>query len=248
MSEQAPSTTPAQEPRPRRSRALIGFMGALALAVCIQGVYMWHMHGQLQKAISASDGSSLARGWSLLGQEGKEPSKDQSSGSLQTPNFSGPIWQPFDANTWDPSQEMARMRAEMDQMFNQAMGRFQNSPQFGGLSGSAGFSPSSDLTDEGDRYVVRIDVPGASEHDIQVKIEGQMLTISGTRSDTQEQSKDGKILRQERTIGQFHRSMTLPEPVDEDAMTTTYENGVFTVTLPKLHGSSNQPSGSVRGQ
>jgi len=212
------------------------------------------MQGQLKTAIAAED-ADKDDGWIEIPRpddtDKADPGQSQSNAnapgnlSLGIPD---PFLQPFDPQSWDPFQEMSRMRAEMDRMFNQAFGRFQGSPQFGSLAGESTYSPSFDLTEEPDRYVVKIDVPGATEHDIKVTLEDQNLTISGTRTDTRSEEKDGKILRQERVVGQFQRSMTLPEPVDDTKMETSYENGVFTVTLPKLHSSGDQPNESVQMQ
>lgn len=252
MSEQESKSI--ETPRPKRSRWQFAILGALVVAVGIQSAYLWQMHDKLEKTIAAENNGE-DDGWIEIPRpdvmDQADPGQTQSSASppgnlsLGTPD---PFMQPFDPQSWDPFQEMSRMRAEMDRMFNQAFGRFQGSPQFGSLAGESTYSPSFDLTEEPDRYVVKIDVPGATEHDIKVTLEDQNLTISGTRTDTRSEEKDGKILRQERVVGQFQRSMTLPKPVDEANMETSYENGVFTVTLPKLNSSDSQPNESVRGQ
>jgi HSP20 family protein len=249
MSE--PENKPIETPRPQRSRWQFALLGALIVAVGIQGAYLWKMQGQLKTAIAAED-ADKDDGWIEIPRPddtdnaapGQSPSNANPPGNVSL-GIPDPFLQPFDPQSWDPFQEMSRMRAEMDRMFNQAFGRFQGSPQFGNLAGQSTYSPSFDLTEEPDRYVVKIDVPGASEHDIKVTLEDQNLTISGTRTDTRSQEKDGKILRQERVVGQFQRSMTLPEPVDDTNMETNYENGVFTVTVPKLQPSNNNPSESV---
>jgi HSP20 family protein len=252
MSEQ--ENKPIETPRPKRSRWLFAVLGALVIAVGRQSAYLWQVHAKLEKAIAAEDGDK-DDGWIEIPRpdDTRKADPGQSRSSASSPgNLSlgipDPFLQPFDPQSWDPFQEMSRMRAEMDRMFNQAFGRFQGSPQFGNLAVGSTFSPSFDLTEEPDRYVAKIDVPGASEHDIKVTLEDQNLTVSGTRTDTHAEQKDGRILRQERVIGQFQRTMTLPEPVDDTNMETNYENGVFTVTLPKLHPSNNKPSESVRMQ
>ncbi len=229
---------PAEAARSARSKWLFAVVGALVVAVSIQSIYLWQMHDRLEKAVAAhtdaDDWIEIPRPDSL------DPNRPGHSQSSATPpgNLSfgmpDPLLQPFDAKTWDPFQEMDRMRSEMDRMFNEAFRRFHTSPRFSSLAGPNRYSPSFDLTEEPDRYVVKVDVPGASEHDITVTLEGQNITISGTRTDTRSQEEDGKLLRQERVTGQFHRTLTLPKPVDDTQMKTTYEDGVFTVTLPKL--------------
>ncbi|GMV92261.1 MAG: hypothetical protein AMXMBFR82_20390 [Candidatus Hydrogenedentota bacterium] len=246
---------PADAARSARSKWLFAVVGALVVAVAIQSIYLWQMHDRLEKAVAAHTDADDNEGWIEIPRpDSLDRNRPGPSQSRATPpgtlSFGrpDPFLQPFDPKTWDPFREMDRMRSEMDRIFNEAFGRFHTSPRFGSLAGQNTYSPSFDLSDEPDRYVVKVDVPGASEHDITVTLEGQDLTISGTRTDTRSQQEDGKLLRQERVTGQFHRTLTLPEPVDDTQMKTTYEDGVFTVTLPKLkapHGSID-PSKSVR--
>lgn len=219
----------------RRSKLLIGVLSALVVAVCIQGAYMWSMHERLSSKVAAT--AVTGDGWTVIPNPDKDhgasPRSDSSLpglGSLPDPFGSG-----FDSSNWDPFQEMARMRQQMDQLFNQSLGRFKDSPRFGNLAHPSTLttSPNVDMTDHGDKYVITVDMPGADQSDIRVEITDQTLTITGKREQTVSQQKDGRVLRQERVTGQFQRSMPLPEPVDQAGMKTDYRDGVFTVTLPK---------------
>lgn len=166
---------------------------------------------------------------------GNSPARDPWSDLFAMPGLSG--------DRWDPFLEMRRMQQMMDRQFADAFGRFRQSPDFGGLVQGNLFSPDMDLRDEDDNFVVRADIPGADKSDIKVEVDGNLLTISGERSETiQQQDAQGNFIRQERIAGSFHRAMTLPGPVKEDEVQARYENGVLTVTLPKAKADEKQPA------
>ena len=90
-----------------------------------------------------------------------------------------------------------------------------------------------DLVDEGDRYVVRLDVPGAENSKIDVSLEDQTLSVEAVSKFEDEQKEKDQVLRKERRMGRFHRQISLPEPVDSGSMETNYKDGVLTVTIKK---------------
>ena len=99
---------------------------------------------------------------------------------------------------------------------------------------------SLDLADEGDAFVVTVDVPGYDTDDIEIRLTGEMLTITGERERTAEREDDDEIyLRRERQVASFSRQLRLPEPVDADDVHATVNNGVLTIQLPKLGGSED---------
>src|SRR3989449_805870 len=69
--------------------------------------------------------------------------------------------------------------------------------------------------------------------DVKISVEGNVLTIHGTKEQVAEERAE-RVHRYERTYGTFVRSFTLPATVDANAIKATYENGVLTVTLPKV--------------
>lgn len=91
--------------------------------------------------------------------------------------------------------------------------------------------PRISMWDEGKNLVLKADVPGLTEKDVQLQLTQDVLTISGERkSDTPE---GYSVHRQERQPTRFSRSFTLPYKVSGEAIAATLENGVLTVTLPK---------------
>jgi HSP20 family protein len=80
--------------------------------------------------------------------------------------------------------------------------------------------------------VLRADLPGLSEEDVNIEVEDRVLTISGERKAEHELSKEG-YHRVERAFGSFSRALTLPEGIDPDAVAATFDRGVLEVRIPK---------------
>ena len=90
-----------------------------------------------------------------------------------------------------------------------------------------------DLHETDADYVVKADVPGVKKEDIDVRIDGDKVTISAEVKKQTEEKKDGRLLRAERQTGFAQRSFTLPCLVDEARAVARYQNGVLELTLPK---------------
>lgn len=147
----------------------------------------------------------------------------------------------YDPQTWDPFVEMQRMRERMDRIFGEAFGRFQQSDRFAGLiNNPPPFTPQIDVRETDKHYKVTVNLPGMDEDShIEVDVEGQRLRISGkTEEQRESQADDGIVLRRERRLGRFERIMMLPDPVDAEAVTSTFKNGVFHITIPKKSESN----------
>jgi HSP20 family protein len=93
-------------------------------------------------------------------------------------------------------------------------------------------TPRLDVAETKDAYEVHADLPGFAEKDIEVQVEGKVLTVSAKREDTREQ--DGKTWHVvERSYGSFSRSVTLPHAVDSAKVEATFADGVLKLVLPK---------------
>jgi HSP20 family protein len=129
---------------------------------------------------------------------------------------------------WEPLRELSSLQSEMNRLFNTA---------FDAPSGSSGTAlrrwvPAMDLVESGDQFVLRADLPGMSEEDIQIELEDGTLTVSGERKAEHTESKDG-YHRVERAFGSFSRSLTLPEGIDAEAVSASFDKGVLEVQIPK---------------
>ena len=128
-----------------------------------------------------------------------------------------------------PFSELRQMQENMDRMwrrFGTAVGGS------GDQEGVEAWAAPLDVAAEGDNFVVRASLPGVAPNDIQVSIEDNVLTIRGETAGRFE-SGAGAYLMRERRSGSFHRSLRLPDTVDQDQAQPRYEHGVLTVTLPK---------------
>ena len=126
-----------------------------------------------------------------------------------------------------PFTELRQMQDNMDRMWKR-FGSF-NHEDGGGIEA---WAAPLDVVADGDDFVVRASMPGVSPSDIQVSIEENVLTIRGETASHFENT-DGNYLMRERRSGSFHRSLRLPDTVDQDRAEPRYEHGVLTVTLPK---------------
>jgi HSP20 family protein len=92
--------------------------------------------------------------------------------------------------------------------------------------------PMLDVLDTNDSIVVQAEMPGMEAKDIAVTLRERLLTLKGERERTTERG-DERYLCSERTYGTFFRTIRLPTAVEASKVTTTFKNGVLTVTLPK---------------
>ena len=97
-----------------------------------------------------------------------------------------------------------------------------------------------DVKENDSSYTVQAEIPGVSKEDIQVSIEGNMVTLSAEVKQLDTQTKDDRLLRSERYFGSVSRGLQLPQDIDQAQAKAKYDNGVLTLTLPKKQGGSSQ--------
>ena len=97
---------------------------------------------------------------------------------------------------------------------------------------TAGWMPLVDIFEEPDVIRLAAEVPGVKPEDVKISVEGNLLTIRGTKEQLVEEKAD-KVHRYERTYGAFERSFTLSASIDPNKIKATYNLGVLTITLPK---------------
>jgi HSP20 family protein len=131
---------------------------------------------------------------------------------------------------WEPVRELNTIQNEMNRLFNTF---FEANPGNGG-AGSAlrRWIPPMDLVETEDDFVLRADLPGLSEGDVNIELEDNILTVSGERKAEHEERKEG-YYRVERASGSFSRSLTLPEGVNPEAVRASFDRGVLEVRIPK---------------
>jgi len=100
-------------------------------------------------------------------------------------------------------------------------------------SATAAWVPPVDILEEADAIRIMAEVPGIDPKDVKISVEGNVLTIHGTKQQIAEE-RTGRVHRYERTYGAFERTFTLPATVDANNIKAGYEHGVLTVTFPKV--------------
>ena len=129
---------------------------------------------------------------------------------------------------WEPLRELTTLQNEMNRLF----GTVFDAPAQPNGGTLRRWMPAMDLVETGDHFVLRADLPGLSDEDVNIEVEERVLTISGERKAEHSESKDG-YHRVERAFGSFSRSLTLPEGVDAEAVTASFDKGVLEVRIPK---------------
>ncbi len=128
--------------------------------------------------------------------------------------------------SWRGFREFDRFRENLDDLFDRFLGR----PAEVSTPGTRG--PAIESFIEDDKLVVRADLPGIDPAQVEVTVDGSLLTIRGTREQRREENQCDYIHR-EVVYGSFERSLTLPHPVKTEAINATYHNGVLEVTMPR---------------
>ncbi|MEY5097636.1 MAG: hypothetical protein RJA36_355 [Pseudomonadota bacterium] len=95
-----------------------------------------------------------------------------------------------------------------------------------------------DVKESADAYTVNAELPGVARDDIQVTVEGNVVTLRAEVKQLDSQSSDEKLLRSERYFGSVARSFQLPADIDNSKAKARFDNGVLVLTLPKKPGGS----------
>lgn len=111
------------------------------------------------------------------------------------------------------------------------------------LHGDALPEPSQikiDVKEDNAAYTVQAEIPGVSKEDINVSIDGNVVSVRAEVRQHDEKKDGAKVLRSERYFGAVARSFQLPQDVDTAQAKARHDNGVLTLTLPKKTGSKTQ--------
>ncbi len=130
---------------------------------------------------------------------------------------------------WQPTREME----EAGRRFEDVFGR----PSLPGIwrifpSEEMVWAPAIDVLEKADKFLIKVELPGVNEEDVNVAVAGGMLTIEGEKKAESEVNKKGYYYS-ETSYGSFSRSITLPSTVDASKIEADYDKGVLEITLPK---------------
>jgi len=128
-------------------------------------------------------------------------------------------------NRWDPFREVVTLQNRVNSLFREM--NEGDSPLT-----TASFVPAVDIYEDNSKVVLKLEVPGIEEKDLDVRVENNTLTVKGERKFEKEE-KEENFHRIERRYGSFYRAFTLPSTVDAEHINAAYNNGVLRIELSK---------------
>jgi HSP20 family protein len=129
---------------------------------------------------------------------------------------------------WDPFRDVLALQNRMNSLFqeyNRAQGE-------GDALTTAAFVPPVDIYEDEHRIVLKLEVPGLRESDLDIQLENNVLTVRGERKFEKEE-KEENFHRIERRYGSFFRSFTVPNSVNPESVKASYDAGVLKLDLEK---------------
>jgi HSP20 family protein len=215
------------ESNDKKLTVLTALVVILLVAVVAQSVVMFGLRKEIGKGSTGRDQSLVTAAEDEQNEKGSSPALTMPDDPFKDEPLD------WDLDDWDPFKEMHSLQDRINQMFGGAFNRFERSDDFGTLFGEHPFAPAIDIEDKVDHYLVTVDLPGAEDSRVDVNIDGQTLTISGSVREEVKEEDEGKVLKRERRTGRFRRAVTLPSPVKADEMTTEHRKGVLYINIPK---------------
>ena len=130
---------------------------------------------------------------------------------------------------WRPFRELEEMERRFEDIFGRPFlpAVWRRIPMV-----EMGWAPAIEVFEKEDKFVVKAELPGMKEEDIDVSVVGDTLTIKGERK-AESEVKEEDYYCCERSYGSFSRSIALPSSVDAKKIEASYEDGVLEVSLPK---------------
>jgi HSP20 family protein len=126
---------------------------------------------------------------------------------------------------WDPFREVAALQNRVNSLF-------RDFSEGESALTTASFIPAVDIYEDEKKVVLKLEVPGIQEKDLDVSVENNTLTVRGERKFEKEE-KEENFHRIERRYGSFYRAFTLPTTVDTESIDAKYDAGVLKLELKK---------------
>jgi HSP20 family protein len=126
---------------------------------------------------------------------------------------------------WDPFREVVALQNRVNNLFREM--NEGDSPLT-----AASFVPAVDIYEDSQKVVLKLEVPGIEEKDLDIRVENNTLMVKGERKFEKEE-KEENFHRIERRYGTFYRAFTLPSTVDTEHVQANYQNGILKLELSK---------------
>ena len=130
---------------------------------------------------------------------------------------------------WQPTREMEEIGRRFDDVFGRPFlpGIWRAFP-----SEEMVWAPAIDVVEKEDKFLVKVELPGVKEEDVNVAVAGSTLTIEGEKKAESEVKRKGYYYS-ETSYGSFSRSITIPSTIDTGKIEANYDEGVLEISLPK---------------
>jgi HSP20 family protein len=138
------------------------------------------------------------------------------------------------------TDKLLDLRSQMNSLFDEFFERpFGMSPFFGESALMSDFDPRLDISETEKEIKISAELPGLEPEDINITLDHGALTISGEKR-AEKEEKGKRFYRVERSFGSFHRSIALPNEVDENKIDAAFKRGVLEIKLPKTKEAQEQ--------
>jgi HSP20 family protein len=139
-------------------------------------------------------------------------------------------WQPTRRLPWRLFRELEETGRQFDSLFETSLwpAIWHRLP-----TQEREWSPAIEVFEKEDRYVVKAELPGLKEEDVDISVTDDTLILKGEKK-TEHEVKEDEYHWSERTYGSFLRTIRLPSNVDADKIEADFESGMLEITLPKM--------------
>jgi HSP20 family protein len=128
---------------------------------------------------------------------------------------------------WDPFREVLTLQNRLNSLFQDYRGQNESD-----VVSTAAFVPPVDIYEDEHKIVLKLEVPGLKQEDLDIQIENNTLTVRGERKFEKEE-KEENFHRIERRYGSFYRAFTVPTTMNTENVKASYDAGVLKIELEK---------------
>lgn len=136
----------------------------------------------------------------------------------------------YQSRTISPLHTFMNMQEEMDRVMDRMFKDFimVENPKMQGT-----WNPAVDIYEDNEKFVLKAELPGMEQQDIQISLENNTISIKGDRK-VEMPPKEGHYHKLERMSGNFFRSFNLPSNINNEKVSAHFKNGVLEIELPKV--------------
>jgi HSP20 family protein len=128
---------------------------------------------------------------------------------------------------WEPFRDLMTMQDRMTRLIDETLSRIWKDEVVRGA-----WSPLVDILERENEIVLKVDLPGVIQNEIEIKVEENTLTIQGERKLIKDTSNENYI-QIERPYGTFRRTFNIPKTIEQEGIKASYKDGVLRVVLPR---------------